>query len=259
MNLDAYFERIGYAGPTAPTLSVLVALHRAHLLAVPFENLDIHRGRRITLDEAALFDKLVTRRRGGFCYEQNALFAAVLRTMGYDVSLLEARVRRPDGGFGIPFDHMTLLVRLEVRWLVDVGFGDSFVEPLRLDYVGAQVQPAGVFRVELDGTTGRYSRQQPETGWRAEYEFYLTPRCLSDFADGCHYHQTAPETSFTQRRVCSLALPGGRVTLTAPPPGAAGPRRLIVTRDGIREERDLEDEAAFVAALRVYCGITLNS
>ena len=88
----------------------------------------------------ALFEKIVTQRRGGFCYEQNGLFAAVLRALGFDVTLLEARVSKGDGTFGIPFDHLTLMVQLEDRWLADVGFGDSFLDPLRLDDPGEQTQ-----------------------------------------------------------------------------------------------------------------------
>ena len=85
-------------------------MHRAHLLAVPFENLDIHLGRPISLDQDALFGKIVTRRRGGFCYELNGLFALLLRELGFEVTLLSAGVARADGGFGPEFDHLTLLV-----------------------------------------------------------------------------------------------------------------------------------------------------
>src|SRR4051794_41870306 len=112
MELQAYFDRIHYQGERAPTAAMLRELHRAHLLAVPFENLDIHLGRRIVLDEDALFDKIVRRRRGGFCYELNGLFALLLRQLGFDVTLLAAGVVRADGGFGPKFDHLTLLVRI---------------------------------------------------------------------------------------------------------------------------------------------------
>ena len=137
MDIQAYLRRINYSGEQAPSAATLYELHRAHLLAVPFENLDIHLGRPIVLDQDALFDKIVTRRRGGFCYELNGLFALLLRELGFEVTLLAAGVARADGGFGPEFDHLTLLVRAtslnpqsEV-WLADVGFGDSFREPLR--------------------------------------------------------------------------------------------------------------------------------
>ncbi|RPJ00101.1 MAG: arylamine N-acetyltransferase [Chloroflexi bacterium] len=248
IHIDRYFERIRYRGPREPSLETLRGLHRAHLFAVPFENLDIHLGRRIVLDESRLFEKLVTQRRGGFCYEQNGLFAAVLGALGFEVTLLEARVGRGDGTFGIPFDHLTLMVQLDDRWLVDVGFGDSFLEPLRLDDPGDQTRDEGVFRVAYDGARGVYARHA-EGEWRDQYEFYLAPRLLVDFAGGCHYHQTSPLTTFTQRRVCSLATPEGRVTLSD--------LKLITTRNGQRDERTLPDEAAFQAALRTYFDIDL--
>src|SRR5689334_21580804 len=112
MDVQAYLHRIGYHGGLEPTAANLRDLHRAHRVAVPFENLDIHVGRPIVLDQDALFDKIVTRRRGGFCYELNGLFAVLLRALGFDVALLSAGVARADGGFGPEFDHLTLLVRV---------------------------------------------------------------------------------------------------------------------------------------------------
>jgi N-hydroxyarylamine O-acetyltransferase len=248
MNLDAYFSRIGYTGPRDPSLAMLHGLHRAHLFAVPFENLDIHLGRRIELDEEAIFEKIVMRRRGGFCYEHNGLFAAVLRALGFEVTLLEARVSKGDGTFGIPFDHLTLAVQLADRWLADVGFGDSFLDPLCLDDPGDQTQDNGTFRVQHDHAQGIYARRV-DGEWRDQYQFFLVPRTLSDFAPGCHYHQTSPLTSFTQKRVCSLATPEGRITLSD--------RKLITTRNGQRDEHDLSDEGAFRAALWEHFGIEL--
>ena len=113
MEVKAYLERIGYRGPLAPTADTLRRLHVAHLLTVPFENLSIHAGERIVLDDVSLFDKLVTRRRGGFCYELNGLFAALLRELGFQVEMLSARVANREGVFGPEFDHMALLVKLE--------------------------------------------------------------------------------------------------------------------------------------------------
>src|SRR6476660_7309603 len=119
MDVQAYLRRINYHGEQAPTAAVLRDLHRAHLLAVPFENLDIHLGRPIVLDQAALFDKIVRRRRGGFCYELNGLFGLMLRQLGFDVTLLAAGVARADGGFGPEFDHLTLLVRIPAETTPD--------------------------------------------------------------------------------------------------------------------------------------------
>jgi len=251
MNLDAYFRRIGYDGPTTPTLDTLRALHRAHLMPVPFENLDIHIGRPIVLDEERLFDKIVNQRRGGFCYEQNGLFAAVLRQMGYDVTLLEARVNAREWDSGTPFDHLTLVVQLDERWLTDVGFGDSFIEPLRFDAPDSQEQANGIFRVLHDGVSGVHSKQTSTGDWHDEYLFSLQPRTLADFVIGCDYHQTSPNSHFTRQRVCSQATPQGRITLSD--------RRLIITENGQRTERDLYSEAEFQHHLSEQFGIVLSA
>src|SRR5271169_1200439 len=132
LNVPAYLDRIAYAGPLAPRLEVLRNLHRAHLLSVPFENLDIAAGRKIVCDEHAFIHKIVELRRGGFCYELNGAFAALLRAIGFQVTLLSARVPRENGSDGPEFDHLALRIDLERSWLADVGFGDSFLEPLEL-------------------------------------------------------------------------------------------------------------------------------
>jgi N-hydroxyarylamine O-acetyltransferase len=116
MDTNAYLERIGYRGPLAPTAETLRRLHLAHLLSVPFENLSIHAGEPIVLDDEALFDKIVVRGRGGFCYELNGLFAALLRSLGFKVEMLSAAVMGRAGEFGPEFDHMALLVTLAERW-----------------------------------------------------------------------------------------------------------------------------------------------
>ncbi len=103
MDIKAYLDRIDYHGPLEPTAETLRQLHRAHMLAVPFENLDIHLDRPIMLDDAALFSKIVERRRGGFCYEMNGLFAALLGALGFRIDKLAAGVTREGGGFGPPF------------------------------------------------------------------------------------------------------------------------------------------------------------
>ena len=149
MRLDttAYLNRINYSGAVTPSAETLRQLQLHHLWAVPFENLSIHSAEPIILNDAALFDKIVVRRRGGFCYELNGLFAALLRQLGFEVQMLSASVANSEGEWGPEFDHMTLLVSLDERWLVDVGFGDSFVEPLRLEERGDQIQGSRRYRI----------------------------------------------------------------------------------------------------------------
>jgi N-hydroxyarylamine O-acetyltransferase len=269
MDIQAYFDRIDYHGPREPTAETLRALHMAHLLAVPFENLNIGKGWPIVLDEAALFEKIVIRRRGGFCYELNGLFAALLRALGFEVTLLSAGVARAAGGFGPEFDHLTLLVRRmgdgdlpapishppspiphppsPGLWLADVGFGDSFREPLRFDDPGEQPQDGHAYQLARDGGYLVLQQREGEGGWEPQYRFTLQPRRYEEFAEMCHYHQTSPESSFTRRRVCTRATPDGRVTLSD--------MRLIITHDGERSERELADEAEVQAVLQEWFGV----
>src|SRR6266436_8417567 len=151
MDIAAYIERIGYSGPLTPDSETLRGLHRAHLWTVPFENLDISYGRKIVLDEDALVRKVVEERRGGFCYELNGAFTALLRELAFRVTLLSARVLRSDGSMSPEFDHLTLRVDLEEPWLVDVGFGDLFQEPLLLKPKLEQHRGDDIFRIVENG------------------------------------------------------------------------------------------------------------
>lgn len=252
MDVDAYLERIDYRGPRAPTAETLRRLHVAHLLAVPFENLSIHAGEPIVLQDGSLFEKVVARMRGGFCYELNGLFAALLRELGFRVEMLSAAVARRDGGFGPEFDHMALLVTLGERWLADVGFGDSFVEPLLVDERGEQTQASGAFRIEEEEEGGRLVllRRDAEGTWERQYRFGLEPHAFEEYAEMCRFHQTSPESHFTRGRVCSRLTPEGRVTLSG--------SRLITTRGGERVERELADEAERDAALLEHFRIKMR-
>ena len=250
LDIAAYLERINYRGPQAPTAETLRALQQAHLLAVPFENLSIHNGQRIILEEEALFDKVITRRRGGFCYELNGLFAALLRALGFEVDMLSARVADGAGEFGPDFDHMTLMVRLDQRWLADVGFGDSFLEPLLMDKREEQVQQDRAFKIVPD--SDRLVLWQRENGdeWKAQYSFTLQPFNFHDYAKMCRYHQTSAESHFTQKRVCTRATPQGRITLSE--------LRLITRENGERNEQILQDEQEYARVLRQHFGIVMN-
>jgi N-hydroxyarylamine O-acetyltransferase len=249
LNVAAYLKRIGHQGPTAPTLDTLRVIHRTHLLTVPFENLDIPLGRKIVCAENAFLRKIVEQRRGGFCYEMNGAFAALLRALGFRVTLLSARVPREDGTESPEFDHLTLRVDLDEPWLADVGFGDCFLEPLRLKVGEEQEQDGRKFRIADQKGSLHVERTEPDGTWKRQYSFALIPRRLDEFADMCHYHQTSPESPFTRKRICSKATPDGRITLAD--------RKLIVTRNGKREERLLESEEEWLVALKDCFAIVL--
>jgi N-hydroxyarylamine O-acetyltransferase len=249
MNISAYLDRIAYCGSTAPTLNTLRAIHHAHILAVPFENLDIGLGREIVLQEEPLIDKIVVRRRGGFCYELNGAFAILLRELGFRVECLNARVANAQSVFGIEFDHLALRVLLDEPWLADVGFGDSFREPLRLSETAGQERDGITYRLDVENGE-RILLRVEEGQWRPQYRFGMQAYRLADFRGGCTYHQTSPDSPFTRRRVCTLATPEGRITLSD--------MKLVVTRNGSKEERILKDEQSVADALSTYFQIVLN-
>jgi N-hydroxyarylamine O-acetyltransferase len=250
MNVQAYLDRINYSGPTEPTPENLRALHLAHLYSVPFENLDIHLGRPIVLDYEKLYNKIVNEQRGGFCYELNGMFGWLLTQLGYKVSMLDARVIGADGQPGIDFDHMTLRVDLEEPYLADVGFGEAFREPLHMNERGIQVQPLGSYRLDTDGELWTYYEPGESDGLKPSYIFTLTPHRLEDFAEGCHYHQTSPDSHFTQKRVATIARPEGRVTVRD--------TRIIITKNAQRTEYPIAAEHDYFRALREYCGIIVD-
>jgi N-hydroxyarylamine O-acetyltransferase len=265
MDIPAYLDRIRYDGPLVPSGGTLRLLHRCHMLSVPFENLDIGLGREIVLDSNRFVEKIVDRRRGGFCYELNGAFASLLAAAGFHVTLLSARVADKDGTARKEFDHLALYAEpgsarpaegcpLEAHpgqgWLVDVGFGDSFLEPLRFTPHAEQHDPAGEFRLTHGGERWRLERRDASGEWRLQYDFSPRPRHLSEFAGMCRYHQTSRDSHFTRNRICSLATANGRITLSG--------MRLIVRSNGSKEETTLATEAEWHSALRNYFGIILD-
>ena len=252
MNISAYLSRIHYSGSLIPNLETLRALHMAHLLAVPFENLSIALKQPIVLDEDALFNKIVGQGRGGFCYELNGLFAALLRELGFDVTLLSARVTGGESPVAPEFDHLALRVQLDEPWLVDVGFGDGFRFPLRLNSRDPQPDPLPnrAYRIFEYGPDRVLQQQNEGKDWEEQYRFTLQPRQFHEFAGMCNYHQTSPESTFTRRRICSIATPTGRVTLSD--------MRLIISRNGERREQLLHTEAEYENALHKYFAMHIS-
>jgi len=214
--------------------------------------LDIAIGRPIVLDQDRFIHKIVEKNRGEFCYELNGALAALLREMGFRVTLLSARALRKDRSPRPEFDHLTLRVDLDDPWLVDVGFGECFLEPLLLRTGIEQRQDQGTFRITREGASLSVERQQHEGSWKTEYMFTLMPRQLADFAEMCHYHQTSLESHFTKKRLATRATSSGRVTLSD--------MKLIVTENGNRQERVLGSEEEWRTALKDNFALeTLNN
>jgi N-hydroxyarylamine O-acetyltransferase len=248
MEIDAYLRRIGYRGSRDPTVKTLRQLHKAHLLAVPFENLDIPLGHPIILSLPSFYDKIVGHQRGGFCYELNGLFGWLLEQLGFSVVMLSARVF--DGTQpGPEFDHLVLLIEMEERLIADVGFGDSFLEPLRLDAGEEHVQHGSSYRLK-GSDSERILQRRRDSKWELRYVFSLTPRRLPEFSAMCKHQQTSPESPFVRKAVCSLATPDGRITLSN--------SRLILTVEQRREEREVTGKEEYRALLKTHFGIDLG-
>ncbi|WP_369169318.1 arylamine N-acetyltransferase [Streptomyces sp. R28] len=262
--VDAYLRRLGVEHPAWPTVDVLRELHLRHLQTVPFENLSIHVGEEIVLEEKRLLDKVVGAGRGGFCYELNGAFGALLTALGFDVTLLAARVHGKEGRLGIPYDHMALKVRTVDggTWLADIGFGAHSHYPLAFEARGEQVDPAGVFRIveagpDAAGVRGGHDVEEAADldvvmDGRPEYRLERRPRVLGDFVAGAWWHSTSPGSHFTQSLVCSrVTEEGGRITLS-------GRTFKETAADGTREERELGTDEEVLRVYRERFGIELD-
>lgn len=257
MDIQRYLERIEVSGPLQPTVETLRRLQRAHMLHIPFESYDCALGRPVVVDPEVNFEKIVGRLRGGFCFELNGPFSRLLEALGFEVTLLSARPftvgkeaeAEPD------FSHLALLVPVDgVRWLVDVGFGDGSLEPLRLDPLddSAAADSAPLFRIIPGVGDQPWSKVQVAGHGDAEsYLFSLVPRRIEDFAGMCRHYSTSPESWFVTSPVCSMATETGRATLFQH-------RRLITTENGIRTEQALADDAEEEATLRDVFGVVLD-
>ncbi|MHA5049458.1 arylamine N-acetyltransferase family protein [Streptomyces sp. SD15] len=261
---DAYLRRIGAPHPAWPTSGVLRELHLRHLETVPFENLSIHLGEEIVLEEKRLLDKVVGARRGGFCYELNGAFGALLGALGFDVTLLAARVYGEEGRLGIPYDHLALRVRTVDGgdWLADVGFGAHSHYPLAFGERSEQADPGGTFRVleagpDAAGVRGVGGRREAEDldvirDGRPQYRLEVRPRVLGDFVAGAWWNSTSPVSHFVRSLVCSRVTEGGgRITLS-------GRSLTVTTADGVKEVSDLTTDEEVLVTYRERFGIELD-
>ena len=252
MNLNSYLQRIKISQLEKPNVSFLSKIQEQHLLTVPFENLDIHQRNNIVLEDVRIYAKIVVNERGGFCYELNGLFCWLLRSLGFSVSMVSSQVyRSAEDKFTPEFDHMALLVNLEKAYLVDVGFGDTFRNPIALPD-GNVEDISGTYRVQPFGSApDTYILQKQENnGWQHVYSFTTHPRVISDFEKMCTFHQTSPESHFTQEVICTMATKNGRVSLTND--------FLTITDTSSKIKTKVVSEKDFTHKLRDHFGIELN-
>ncbi len=215
MSLQDYFHRIGYGGTVAPTLETLGALLRDHVLTIPFEAFDVQLGRPLTTDVDAAWEKIVVRGRGGWCYEQNGVFGRVLEEIGFGVTRIAGAVMRAERGPESEANHLALLVETEDRpgrrYLADVGFGSSLIEPIELREASYRQAPFDLGLRRLDD--GHWQFFEDAGDGVFTFDFEDTPGDEAALSERCHYLQTDPDSGFVKSLVAQIRLPDGHVTL----------------------------------------------
>jgi N-hydroxyarylamine O-acetyltransferase len=241
MDLQAYLDRIGYAGPIRPDLTTLKALHRAHLKAIPYENIDVQLGRRVTTDPADAFDKIVRRRRGGWCYEMNGLFGWALDQIGFSVMRMAGAANRELLGDLLIGNHLVLLVDLDgAPWIADVGFGDGSIDPVPLVAGPMEIEGFPFSLEAMDGGWWRFHNHQ--YGGAKSFDFQVEPADPALLAGRCDWLQYAPESGFVQNLVAQRFRDGTILQLR-------GRAFRQVRPDGVTQ-RTLESAEELVAVLK---------
>ncbi|MEP1034081.1 arylamine N-acetyltransferase [Ekhidna sp.] len=250
IDVDAYLERIGQVHHE-PTLKFLKSLQKSHLLKVPFENLDIHYGSKIILDYQKIFDKVVVQKRGGFCYELNGLFYHLLYHLGFDCYVISAQVmNKKTETFGRPFDHMAIVATIEGQeWLVDVGFGDGPISPLKIIVGKVQMDYTRYWKLAIDPDERLILKVSNDTNYfQSKYLFTTEEKQLIQFLEMCEFHQSSVDSPFTQKKLITQLTTNGRVTLTD--------RRLQILDLGEISENEILHEDEFLSKLEHHFGIT---
>ena len=256
MDLTRYLDRIGLIEQPAADPAGLALLQESHRRTIGFENFDIRLGKSIAIDSASVFDKLVRRGRGGYCFEQNRLYADALEALGIGTRPVLARVLLGLHEGGVPpKTHVALIANLNGEaWLVDAGFGGSYVPPLRLAHESSArtddgaahrltEEPEGAWLLERRGpASSTDGRAGASPGWHGQYRFTLDPVAPVDLEMSNHWTSTRPGTRFTSVHVASIVLPGGFASLSD--------RRLTVHDRTRSEQRDIADVGEYGALLR---------
>ncbi len=250
MDIRKYLKKIKYTGSINPDLDTLKALHKSHLYNIPFENLDIHSNRKILLDHIYLSDKMLNSSRGGYCYELNGMFYILLKELGFKVKMISARVYN-DNQWSKEFDHLVIIVELDKLWLADVGFGDCFIEPIKIQPDIIQKDLNGFYKIgKHDEEYLKLMKSVDGVEFTNEYIFTLNERTWNEFENMNCYHQTSPLSHFTQKKVCSIATEDGRITLSND--------KLTITQDGNKQITEIKDEKEFDEMLFKYFGMKLG-
>lgn len=250
MHLTNYLKRIGFVEPPSVTEETLYALHKAHVLHVPFENLDVINKVPITLDQDRFCHKIVDQGRGGICYELNGAFRQLLDSIGFHSYFISCNVYVPHMGiYGADYGHIALMTTIgEEQYLVDVGFGDAFIEPLKLVFDLPQHQYGTYYRLtSLPAGEVLLEKSADDAEYQPMFKFDAVPRQLQEFASLCDFHQHAPQAPFNKQALSTRPTLAGRITLTA--------TSLIIREGKEKQEVPVATPAAFEGFLEQYFNI----
>ena len=237
MNIQAYLNRINFFQTLKADKITLFQLHQAHLYSIPFEDLNIHYNIPIILKEKNLYQKVIEGNRGGFCYELNGLFNELLKAIGFQTTIISAKVINKEGITGPPFDHAALVVDLEKRWLVDVGYGgDSFVFPKELVLEKIQKDVHAYYKfTQYNEKEWLLMHSEDGENFKGQYIFSFEAQQLVNFKPECDRKQTQPDSHFMQNFICTMATPNGRISIIND--------QFIVKENGGKQSRIVTNEA----------------
>jgi N-hydroxyarylamine O-acetyltransferase len=252
MDKKAYLHRIGLSGSFRPTMPNLHALHESHVLNIPFENLDIHFNKKITLKSIRIYKKVVDHARGGFCYELNYLFSLLLDELGYSCKIISARIFDSTGKRGPMFDHMAILVRHQINWLVDVGFGDLFLKPIALLKDQIQTDGRNFFKICKYNSSEFALLMSPDgVNFEKKYTFSTTPQLIGSFRKICRDKQVKTSSYFVQNLVCTKPTKNGRITIFN--------NKFIEREPPTKKETSIATDIELYKILKRKFNLTINS
>lgn len=250
MEIQKYLERIEVNTDIDVNLSTLRRIHRQHLLTVPFENLDIHLYNNLRVDFDSLYNKIVNKKRGGICYELNWLLYFLLKNMAFNVRVLGGKVIEQNGTY---FDHMLLIVELHSKeYLVDVGYGDNFLEPLEFHTGIVQKDNKGLFKLtQIDNTHFELKKFSEEINeFKTEYTFKNEVKKINDFQNRIDYFTHSEESIFKKNFFCSLEKENGRLSLKQD--------KFLLTQDGTKTTKQISSSIEYIEYLRDSFNIKLD-
>ncbi len=250
MDTQLYLDRINFHKKIVVTKEVLFELQKTHLLNVPFENLDIHYGKKISIQPNDIYQKVIIEKRGGFCYELNGLFHQLLKKIGFNVKLISAQVHIKKGEYSPKYDHLAIIATIDnQKYLVDVGFGKFSLEPLKIEINQKIKDNFGQFKFDKYDSDFFRINEIVNNDLIPQYIFKIQESKLSEFEKRCDFHQTSKDSHFTQKKVISIAKENGRITLNN--------TRLKITHLGIEKEIRF-DEKEYKSRLKEHFNIEIK-